>query len=107
MSDAGDGNVKRFTRRSAAWLLAAGPAILLVNFAWVMTQGQFHPNGVGIAPAITALGIAGAIDPRILDAMLNRPGTPRWAYVAAVLACLSGLAVGIWIVFELKGGNPG
>lgn len=97
---------KNFGRRHAGVLFFVGAVMLVSDQLTGMAMAKDVPMVVGFSPVFVALGLSGLVDPRVLDALLNYPGTPRWAFVVAPIAFLIGLAAGGYIVFEAKGGFP-
>lgn len=91
-----------FTRRAAVCVLLAGIGLVVVNIVMALT-GAFMPRLLGLAPILFGWGFVGLIDPRIFDALYNTPGTPWWAYLAAVMVFVVGLAAGLGLVLLFAG----
>jgi hypothetical protein len=91
-----------FTRMTAVYVLLGGVGFIVINIVMAIT-GHFMPRMLGLAPILFGWSFVGLIDPRIFDALYSKPGTPWWAYVAALMVFVVGLAAGLGLVLLFAG----
>lgn len=94
----------RIDRKTALQTLVAGVvAAALCIVTWPF--GFFSRFALAFSPAFLLLGVAGMIDPRILQGALKKPGEsishlPRWAKYVGYLCWAPTFVVLGWMLLE-------
>ncbi len=93
----------RYARFHAGCLTLAGVGLGLAVIIAISAADSTLPLLMAFSPIMICLGLAGLIDPRVLDAVTGRRGTSWPVYLLAVAAGFGGLAIGVGAVFYYSG----
>ena len=93
------------TRKKGIGCLVAGVALMALNHYLITTNDStFQILAIG-GPAFATLGIAGTVEPRIMEAMdkAKRADYPTSLFVAGILATIVGVGIGFGLSLGFYG----